>query len=139
RAPPARRRAVLVLLRLHGRVLPAPHPILRRGGRRRVRGALRARVTGQRARARVPRRPRRLHPCASARRMAARRGRRVARAARRGPPGLTRAAVCDVAVVGGGPAGIAAALAASTAGAAAVLIERDAALGGNATHALVHT
>ena len=52
---------------------------------------------------------------------------------------MTRAARCDVAVVGGGPAGIAAALAASTAGAATVLIERDPALGGNATHALVHT
>jgi hypothetical protein len=52
---------------------------------------------------------------------------------------LTRAARCDVAVVGGGPAGIAAALAASAAGATTVLIERDAALGGNATHALVHT
>jgi hypothetical protein len=52
---------------------------------------------------------------------------------------LTRPAHCDVAVVGGGPAGIAAALAASTAGASTVLIERDAALGGNATHALVHT
>ena len=45
----------------------------------------------------------------------------------------------DVAVVGGGPAGIAAALAASAAGAATVLLERDPALGGNATHALVHT
>ena len=42
-------------------------------------------------------------------------------------------------MVGGGPAGIAAALAASAAGAATVLIERDSALGGNATHALVHT
>ena len=42
-------------------------------------------------------------------------------------------------MVGGGPAGIAAALAASAAGAATVLIERDPALGGNATHALVHT
>jgi hypothetical protein len=52
---------------------------------------------------------------------------------------LSRAAHCDVAVVGGGPAGIAAALAASAAGAATVLIERDSALGGNATHALVHT
>jgi choline dehydrogenase-like flavoprotein len=52
---------------------------------------------------------------------------------------LTRAAHCDVAVVGGGPAGIAAALAASAAGAATVLVERDPALGGNAAHALVHT
>jgi hypothetical protein len=46
---------------------------------------------------------------------------------------------CDVAVIGGGPAGIAAALAAAASGAATVLVERDAALGGNATHALVHT
>lgn len=46
---------------------------------------------------------------------------------------------CDVAVVGGGPAGIAAALAASAAGARTLLIERDPRLGGNATHALVHT
>jgi NADPH-dependent 2,4-dienoyl-CoA reductase/sulfur reductase-like enzyme len=52
---------------------------------------------------------------------------------------LTRAAGCDVAVVGGGPAGIAAALAAAASGAATVLVERDPALGGNATHALVHT
>ncbi|HKA15422.1 MAG TPA: FAD-dependent oxidoreductase, partial [Myxococcota bacterium] len=52
---------------------------------------------------------------------------------------MKRAAHCDVAVVGGGPAGIAAALAAATAGAATVLIDRDPALGGNATHALVHT
>ncbi len=52
---------------------------------------------------------------------------------------MTGAAHCDVAVVGGGPAGIAAALAASASGAATVLVERDPALGGNATHALVHT
>ena len=52
---------------------------------------------------------------------------------------MTRAERCDVAVVGGGPAGIAAALAASASGATTVLIERDPALGGNATHALVHT
>jgi hypothetical protein len=52
---------------------------------------------------------------------------------------LTRSASCDVAVVGGGPAGIAAALSASAGGAATVLIERDAALGGNCTQALVHT
>lgn len=46
---------------------------------------------------------------------------------------------CDVAVVGGGPAGIAAALAAAAMGARTTLVERDARLGGNATHALVHT
>jgi choline dehydrogenase-like flavoprotein len=45
----------------------------------------------------------------------------------------------DVVVVGGGPAGIAAALAAAAAGARTLLCERDAKLGGNATHALVHT
>lgn len=49
------------------------------------------------------------------------------------------AARCDVAVVGAGPAGIAAALAAAAAGARTTLVERDARLGGNATHALVHT
>lgn len=46
---------------------------------------------------------------------------------------------CDVAVVGGGPAGIAAALAAARAGARTALLERDDRLGGNVTHALVHT
>ncbi|MEM7409386.1 MAG: FAD-dependent oxidoreductase [Myxococcota bacterium] len=45
----------------------------------------------------------------------------------------------DVAVIGGGPAGIAAALAAATSGARTLLVERDAALGGNASQALVHT
>ena len=45
----------------------------------------------------------------------------------------------DVAVVGGGPAGIAAALAAARSGARTMLIERDDRLGGNATQALVHT
>ncbi len=45
----------------------------------------------------------------------------------------------DVAVVGGGPAGIAAALAAARCGARTILVERDDRLGGNATQALVHT
>jgi len=45
----------------------------------------------------------------------------------------------DVAVVGGGPAGIAAALSATAGGAHTLLVERDARLGGNVTHALVHT
>jgi hypothetical protein len=49
------------------------------------------------------------------------------------------AASCDVAVVGGGSAGVAAALAASRTGARTVLIEREPVLGGNAAHALVHT
>jgi len=53
------------------------------------------------------------------------------------PPHTAEAA--DVVVVGGGPAGIAAALAAAAAGARTLLVERDARLGGNATHALVHT
>ena len=47
------------------------------------------------------------------------------------------AAETDVAVVGGGPAGIGAALGASTAGARVVLVERYGFLGGNATAALV--
>jgi len=46
---------------------------------------------------------------------------------------------CDVAVVGGGSAGVAAAVAAARAGARTVLVERGARLGGNASHALVHT
>lgn len=45
----------------------------------------------------------------------------------------------DVAVVGGGVAGVAAALAAAGFGARTVLIERGARLGGNAAQALVHT
>ena len=45
----------------------------------------------------------------------------------------------DVAVIGGGSAGVAAALAASRRGARTLLVEREARLGGNAAHALVHT
>lgn len=45
----------------------------------------------------------------------------------------------DVAVVGGGPAGVAAALAAADCGARTVLLEAGPALGGNATGAFVHT
>jgi glycine/D-amino acid oxidase-like deaminating enzyme len=48
-----------------------------------------------------------------------------------------RAARCDVLVVGGGPAGIGAAIAASEAGADTILVERYGFLGGNATAALV--
>ena len=45
----------------------------------------------------------------------------------------------DVAVVGGGPAGVAAALAAADRGARTILLEAGPALGGNATGAFVHT
>jgi FAD dependent oxidoreductase len=45
----------------------------------------------------------------------------------------------DVAVVGGGPAGLAAALGAARAGAHTLLVEREERLGGNATQAFVHT
>jgi hypothetical protein len=46
---------------------------------------------------------------------------------------------CDVAIVGGGSAGVAAALAAARAGAQCALIERGERLGGNVAEALVHT
>ena len=44
----------------------------------------------------------------------------------------------DVAVIGGGSAGVAAALAASRSGARTLLVAREARFGGNAGHALVH-
>jgi len=53
------------------------------------------------------------------------------------PRSATLAAETDVLVVGGGPAGIGAALGAARAGARVVLVERYAFLGGNATAALV--
>jgi hypothetical protein len=62
----------------------------------------------------------------------------VAEAIGRGAAGLEGASF-DVAIVGGGMAGIAAGLAASERGARTLLIERAAALGGNATAAFVHT
>jgi hypothetical protein len=53
------------------------------------------------------------------------------------PRSALRAADADVLVVGGGPAGLGAALAAADAGADVVLVERYGFLGGNATAALV--
>ena len=45
----------------------------------------------------------------------------------------------DVVVVGGGPAGIAAALSSAQRGAHTLLVERSVELGGNAANAFVHT
>jgi hypothetical protein len=52
---------------------------------------------------------------------------------------VTRAETCDVAVIGGGSAGVAAAVSAARAGARTWLVEKSDRLGGNAAHALVHT
>jgi len=52
---------------------------------------------------------------------------------------VTRRASCDVAVIGGGSAGMAAAVAAARAGARTRLVERGDRLGGNVAHAFVHT
>ena len=52
---------------------------------------------------------------------------------------MTSAARFDVAVIGAGPAGIAAALGASHLGAKTLLLEREQQIGGNASNAFVHT
>jgi glycine/D-amino acid oxidase-like deaminating enzyme len=53
------------------------------------------------------------------------------------PRTATHAGDCDVLVVGGGPAGLGAAMGAAAAGAQVILVERHSFLGGNATAALV--
>ena len=52
---------------------------------------------------------------------------------------MSGAARFDVAVIGGGPAGIAASISAAEAGARTLLVEREERIGGNASNAFVHT